>query len=1055
MKNFEGLKKNIESYLRRFYWLRMVKGITLSAGVILCFFLVATLSEYLLYLTESVRKVLFFSGVLAGIFGLSYYFIHPLMQILKLARRASVEDFAKMIGKHLGGVDDKIVNTLQLGDKLSLDDNTLIFAAIEQKSKELSVYNFKDLLSWRSLTKVALFLCVPVALIVILSMSNEGRLVLGSSERIVRYNEDFNPPPPFDFIIDTTEYLVEHGGDVEIKVSTEGSVQPDEVQAYLGSTAMRLSRMEGFWVLRIENIRENKTLFYEAMGYRSSLISIETYRSPQIVNLDLIIEPPAYTGLEIQRLVYSQTIKILAGSQVRFAFDLMNAESASLISGLDTFKVIEGMLDFSLVETFSYRAEVSNEYKNSSFLNNSRLIAIADKAPEISARYTVFGVDSGKVDVKVEASDDFGLGLMERVQVFQGVERVDLVNLGGSSYYQEVIDLGEFNTGGDYAVFYRVRDNNIITGPSWSRSESFLLKVLSESDRFEKQQRNAALAMESFSQLKKEREELTESLENIDSQNTKKRDWRKSENLKDLLNKLEKQQEVNKQRQEKLIKALKKDLDNKEELKEQLKTLSETERRIEELRKEIEMLLSTNKKEELQEKLKQLKAENKQQSRREERLEDLLKGLLFQRDLLKTIEEYKELADKLKVDKTGDASEKRDDISKDKAKSESLEDKLKVLAEDSKQLKDLLNETEFKEESEALANNLEEAQEAQEEGKESESEESKKEAGDNASEMSEALALMMEGMQAKALEINLQAIRRILENLERYSVDIESYKEKVVELEKGDPGFRELLKKGSVLAGNSKVIMDSLISLSEKAPEIKDKVFKELDKMQSQLKSGQVHLQELELMSAASAGQFSMMAANNLALLLDDAMQSMMSMMASKKKGDQNCEKPGGGKPKPGSMSEKLGKMGKMMDKLEKGSKPGSKGQGVNGRTVGEILSEQEALRQALAEMEKEGGMKNGEAKPISKELDEMEDLLLERNLTEYIERFKRVESRLLESEKADMERKKKEDRLSKSGEGLRMKEGARDDVERKGALQQKDILRFSPILFNPFYQWP
>jgi hypothetical protein len=1055
MKNFEGLKKNIESYLRRYYWLRMLKGITLSAGIILCFFLVATLSEYLLYLTESVRKGLFFSVLLAVLFGVAYYFIYPLMQILKLARRASYEDFAKMIGKHLGGVDDKILNTLQLGDKLSLDDNTLIYAAIEQKSKELLVYNFRDLLSWRSLSKVALFLCIPVVLIVILSMSNEGRLVLGSSERIIRYNEDFSPPPPFDFIIDTTEYLVEYGGDLEIMISTEGSVRPDEVQAYLGNSAMRLSKREGFWVLKIENIRENKTLFYEAMGYRSSLISIDTYRSPQIVNLDLIIEPPAYTGLESQRLVYSQSIKILAGSQVSFAFDLMNAESALLISGKDTFKVIEGKLDISLVETFLYRAEVSNEYKNASFLNNSRLIAIADKAPEISARYTVFGVDSGKVDVKIEVSDDFGLGLMERVQVYQGVERVDVVNIGRSTHYQEVIDLGEFATGGDYAVFYRVRDNNIITGPSWSRSESFLLKVLSESDRFEKQQRNAALAMESFSQLKKEREELTESLENIDSQNSKKKDWRKSENLKDLLNKLEKQQEVNKQRQEKLIKALKNDLEDKEELKEQLKTLSKTERRIEELRKEIEMLLSTNKKEQLQEKLEQLKAENKQQSRREERLEDLLKDLLFQRDLLKTIDEYKELADKLKMEKPEDATEGKDDISKDKAKTESLEDKLKELAEDSKQLKDLLNEPEFKEESEALKDNLEEAQKAQEAGKESESEESKKEAGDNASEMSEALALMMEGMQAKALEINLQAIRRILENLERYSVDIESYKERVVQLEKGDPAFRELLKKGSVLAGNSKVIMDSLISLSEKAPEIKDKVFEELDKMQFQLNSGQGHLQELELMAAASAGQFSMMAANNLALLLDDAMQSMMSMMASKKKGDQNCEKPGGGKPKPGSMSEKLGKMGKMMDKLEKGSKPGSKGQGVDGKTVGEILSEQEALRQALAEMEKEGGMENGEAKPMSKELDEMEDLLLERNLTEYIERFKRVESRLLESEKADMERKKKEDRLSKSGEGLRMKEGERDDFEKKDALPQKDILRFSPILFNPFYQWP
>jgi hypothetical protein len=1054
MKNFEGLKNNIESYLRRYYWLRMLKGMTLFVGMILCFFLVATLSEYILYLTEKVRKMLFYTGILASLVGVAYYFIYPLMQILKLARRASYKDVAKMIGNHVGGVDDKILNTLQLGDKLSLKGDTLTSAAIEQKSKELSVYNFNDLLSWRSLSKVLLFLSLPLLLIVILTMSAEGRLVLSSSERIVRYNEDFSPPPPFEFIIDTSQYWVEYGGDLDIEVFIEGSVRPDEVQAFLGNSPMRLSKTEDFWVLRLENIRGNKTLFYEALGYRSSAISIVTYRSPQIENLELIIDPPTYTGLATERLSYSQSMKILAGSQVSFVFDLKNTERASLVSGLDTFDVSDGILDIALLETFIYRAEVSNEYKKSSFLNNSRLVAIVDNAPKIIATYTFLGGDSTKVSVIVKASDDFGLDVLEKVQVFEGIEKVELVNSNGSGYHQETIDLSEYEVGGEYALYYRISDNNVVTGPSWSRSESFSLKVLSENERLKRQKINEALAMESFSQLKKEREELTESLENIDSQNSKKKDWRKDEKLKDLLKRLELQQEGNKERQKELRKTLEKELKNKEELKEQLKTLSEAERKIEELRKEIEMLLSKNRKEELQKKLEQLKAENKQQSRREQRLEDLLKDLLFQRDLLKTIDEYKNLADKLKEEKNESAEEDRDQISEDKAKAEGLEKKLKELAEDSKELNDLIKEEKFKKESDELSDNLAEAQESQNQGKESESEESKKEAGDNAAEMSESLALMMEGMQAKALEINLQAIRRILENLERYSLDIERYKERVVELEKGDPAFRELLKNGSVLAANSKVIKDSLISLSEKVPEIKDKVFEELENMQYQLSSGQGHLQELELMAAASAGQFSMMAANNLALLLDDAMQSMMSMMASKKKGDQNCEKPGSGKPKPGSMSEKLGKMGKMMEKLEKGSKPGSNGQGVNGKTVGEILSEQEALRQALDEMEKEGGMKNGEGKPISKELDEMEDLLLEKNLTEYIERFKRVESRLLESENAEMERKKKEDRLSNSSEDLGMKEGVEDDGSKKKDLRQKDILRFHPVLFNPFYQW-
>mgnify|MGYP003633487249 CR=1 FL=1 len=1048
MKNFEGLKQNLESYLRKWYLLRMLRGLALFLGFFFCYFLLVTFTEYFLYLTEGQRKTIFFIGVFLAIVGSSYYFIYPLLQILKLARRSTYSEVAKMIGQKISGVDDKILNTLQLGESLDNKQSDLISAAIEQKAEELSFYNFKDTLSWKSLSRVALFLSLPLSLIFILSLSTQGRLVLGSSERLLRYNDDFTPPAPFQFVPEKYEYWVEYGEDLDLRLDIVGAKQPTELRAFLNGSEYRLTKVEDAWLLTLENITDNYDLQYEAMGYRSQTISIKTFKSPRIGLLELIVDPPSYTGLKQKKLPYSQNIKVLRGSDIALRFQLENTDKAVFISDKDSLEIEKGKLDFRLEESLNYSIALENGFNKSQFFNHSKIEAVADKAPEIHASYRFVDEDSTKLVVTIRAKDDFGLSSLRRVQKL-GEEETELrVQANSLSYYEEIIDLEGLQGGKDFTMYYRIADNNTLYGPSWARSESFSLRLLSTQEKKAKQAKSESATMESFEELKKSREALSESLKDLENKKSKKQDWREEEKLKDLLKELEAKQKENKERRKDLEKLVEKDLAKKEELKEQLKVLSETEKKIEELRKEIEELLSKNDKEQLQEKLKQLQEENKEQLRREQRLEDLLKDLLFQRDMLRTIEDYKELSEELKSEENEEKS--AEDSEK---KAEELEKKLEELAKDSKELSEMLEKEEFKTESEELKQNLKDAKEAEKSQEQGDSKESKDKAGDNASEMSESLAMMMEGMQAKALSMNMQALRRILENLERYSVDVEAYKEGVSELEKGDPAFRGLLKKGSVLSANSKVISDSLIALSEKAPEIKDKVFKDLNEMQYQLGSAQGHLQEVELMKAASSGQFSMMSANDLALLLDDAMQNMMSMMASKKKGDQNCEKPGNGKPKPGSMSEKLGKMGKMVEKLEKGSQPGNKGMGPDGKSIGQVLSEQESLRQTLQEMDKEGGKENGNGKPLDKELDEMEDLLLNENFSEYIERFKRVETRLLESEKANMERKQKEERMSKSAEELEMQNGKEADLLKTKEIDQKDILRLSPLLLNPFYQ--
>lgn len=1049
MKNFEGLKQNLESYLRKWYLLRMLRGLALFLGFFFCYFLLVTFTEYLLYLTESHRKAIFFTGVFLAIVGSSYYFIYPLLQILKLARRSTYSEVAQMIGRKIDGVDDKILNTLQLGENLGNKQSDLIKAAIEQKSEELSFYNFKETLSWKSLFRVAVFLSLPLSLMVILSLSTQGRLVLSSSERLLRYNDDFSPPAPFQFVPEKNEYWVEYGEDLDLRVGISGLKQPSELKAFLNESEYRLGKIDDSWQLRLENVVEDYILQYEAMGYRSRTIEIRTYQSPRIGRLEITVTPPSYTGLQEKVIPYSQNVKALRGSNISLRLHLENTDKAVLLSEGDSISIKDSNLAFRLDESLVYGISLENGFKKALVFNNSKLEAIPDKAPEIHAVYRYTDFDSNRIAVTIRARDDFGLSKLQRVERLGEEETEFNIEANDLGFYEEIISLVELEGGKSFSMFYRIADNNTLYGPSWASSESFSLKLLTSQERKAKQAKMEAAMMESLQELKKGREELNAALKDLEVKKSNKQDWREEEKLKDLLKELEAKQKESKERRKDLEKLVEKDLTKKEELKEQLKVLSETERKIEELRKEIEALLSKNDKEELQQKLKELQQENKQQLRREQRLEDLLKDLLFQRDILRTIEDYKVLSEELKKDNPeGDR-----DAEDYKEKAAALENKLKEHTEDSKELADLLESEEFKKESEELKKNLDNAANSEKQNDATDSKASKDKAGENASEMSESLSAMMEGMQAKALTMNMQAVRRILENLERFSQDVEAYKEGVSSLEKNDPAFRSWLKKGSVLASNSKVINDSLIALSEKAPEIKDKVFKHLNEMQYQLAIAQGHLQEVEFMKSSSAGQFSMMAANDLALLLDDAMQNMMSMMASKKKGEQNCEKPGGGKPKPGSMSEKLGKMGKMIEKLEKGSQPGSKGEGPDGKSIGQVLGEQEALREALQEMEKEGGKENGNAKPLDQELDEMEDLLLERNFSEYIERFKRVETRLLESEKADMERKQKEERMSKSADELEMLDVEKGELGDMNKSQQKDILRLSPLLINPFYQ--
>jgi hypothetical protein len=165
---------------------------------------------------------------------------------------------------------------------------------------------------------------------------------------------------------------------------------------------------------------------------------------------------------------------------------------------------------------------------------------------------------------------------------------------------------------------------------------------------------------------------------------------------------------------------------------------------------------------------------------------------------------------------------------------------------------------------------------------------------------------------------------------------------------------------------------------------------------------------------------------NNLAVMLSEALKQMQEQMKKDAKA-KACKKPGkkpGNKPgkksgkKPGnkmgdmkSKQKKLSQMlGEMKKKMDQGQTPSSEG-------FVKMAAEQEAMRRALQEIQKElseqgKGGKLGDLKKTEKLMDEQEkDLVNKRISPQTLKRNQEILTRLLEHEKAEKEQETEDKR--------------------------------------------
>lgn len=122
------------------------------------------------------------------------------------------------------------------------------------------------------------------------------------------------------------------------------------------------------------------------------------------------------------------------------------------------------------------------------------------------------------------------------------------------------------------------------------------------------------------------------------------------------------------------------------------------------------------------------------------------------------------------------------------------------------------------------------------------------------------------------------------------------------------------------------------------------------------------------------------------------------------------------------------------------------------------MAAQQEAIRKMMQEfqeqMKEQTGMSNQQLDQMIRDMQRTEKELVNKTISQHtINRLKSIETRLLESERADMEREKEEKRKSTQGREMRNPNPPKEWDLDKTKEKQTEMLKSVPAALNYYYK--
>lgn len=1107
--SFENLLNQIDAFIRKYYKNELIKG-SLLFGIILLFsFLLTTSIEFIGRFGSITRGILLVSFISLNFFVLIKYFLIPLIRIYSFGRKINHLQAAEIIGKFFPEISDRLKNTLQLNNELEKNEGNieLLRASVSQRAQNLNVIPFTSAVNYNENKKYLKYI-LPLFLVFILIAIFIPSLITQGTKRVINYSEEYKELAPFQFVVNTDKLKIEEGEDAEILLILKGSVLPETVYLVCenGTFLMKKIARNSYqsWIKKPKN---QKTFFFKANDFVSKNFVLNVTGKSVLGKLQATLSYPKYLG-KLNEVVNNVTdLTVPEGTTISWSVLTKNTKITQVAWNNQTTTYTSPGFKFSkiIMGNVSLRFKLSNSFKTKIDSSRHTIIALKDAFPSILVSEQKDSVSDGVSYFNGEVSDDYGLKNLSFVYTLiheDGTKKSTQISVRAVSGNQITFDFAvdfrrdDVKLNDRIEYYFVVYDNDGVNGSKSSRSQTQTYRLPSLEELNDQRTEDQNQTKEDLSKLLEKTKEFQKNIEKLKKEvfNSKSNDWNKMDKMNQL-----------KEEQKSLIESLEKAKDEMKQSVEEKNQLSDTDKEIlekqemidklleelmdDELKKlleELEKLMELNNKEEIKDKIDELKESSEDMKKQLDRSLEMLKKLQVNEkidDIEKELQALAKEQEELKKAIEDNKESKEEGLKKQ----EEINKKFDEIKEDLQKLKDLnkqldkpmdLGAPELSEQQ--ISDDLKESKESLGEGKDKQAGEKQKSAADEMKELAEQLDQKQKAANKKQEEEDVDALRAILENLMTLSFDQEKLMFSFSRVKTGDPAYLQYGRRQRRIIDDTKLVKDSLMALAKRQPKIATFIDKELQAIFSNHSLSIENIDDRNKRELNQHQQLTMTSYNNLALLLNEALESMQSEM----KGDQpagSCDNPGKGRPKPGSspsqgdMKEMLKKQLEQMQKgmKEGGKKPGEKpgeglgkkpgqggegGLGLGNKEIAKMAAEQTAIRQRLEELRsklnKDGKGLGNKLNPLLKELEEQERSLINKNIDkETINRQKDILTRLLESEEALMERGFEEKRESKSGKDDNSGNKIRVDEYKKQKLNQLELLRSIDPAYRRYYK--
>jgi hypothetical protein len=1089
----ERIYAKINLFKRRYYLNLLVRGVLLTLVLLFFYFLLAALIEYTLWLSPWVRFVIFI--FFFGLAGYCFYrFLKEPLAFWIAKKGLGNEQSARLIGRYFPGINDRLVNLIQL---TALRESGLAAASIQQKSQEFEPIAFEAVIDLRQNKKYARYLLIPVSVITLLLIINQS-IITQSAHRIVNFNQKFSPQAPFSFLVLNRSLTSFFNEDFTFQISLEGSAIPDAAYLVMGSQRLKMESMGGGeFQYTFEKLQQPKRFQVEAAGFFSDQYEVVLANRPELTRFKIELQYPKYLQRKNEVLVNAGNLEIPEGTLATWQVGTAFAQSAGIQFQSET--ALNNM-QLSDNQSFLYKKLIRDpeQYEiilqNETSKNKDRIVytidVIKDQYPQLSVTNFKDSVLYKRIILGGLATDDYGVtqvSLQFHVKdEQQKITRKKSANIPiaynqaqQSFFFNWNLDSLNLKPGEHLEYYLQVWDNDGVNGRKSTRSATYSFFVPNKdalvTDIARNQSQTEQKIDQGVSKAREFKKQLDEAQQKLKGKQTL--DWqdkKKLENIVEqkkeldkLINQLNEQNKLLEQKKDAFTEQDERIREKAQQIQKLMEELldEETKKLMAELEKLLQENASTKELEKLLEKL------NQNSSNLEKELDralELFKQLQFEYKLDQTIQDLKDQTETQKsiLDQT-ESLEKETQQKKNKSENQNQE-KSQDLAEQQKDLKEEFKNTEEKlDELRKLSEELSQQENLPNEEQGSEIEQSQqeseqnlkqnnptkaKEAQQKALQKMQQMLKQMEGMQSSMdMEMdmqNVESLRQIIHGLIKISFDQENLINKFRELEQNDPRFNTLAQQQLKLKDDVKVLEDSLLELSKRDPMMSSFVTREVTELNSRIDKVIEANRERRRQQAATEMQYSMTSINNLALMLDSHFDMLMQMLANAKPSMKKSKQKG----KEKSLSELQQQLNQRIEQLKGGGKTGRQ----LSEELAEMAAEQERIRRALQDMQnkmkEKGGSQAGDDLPGK--MEETETDLVNKNLTnELIKRQRDILTRLLESEKSMREQDMDEERKGETAKDYEKEIPAA--VQEYLRLKEKEVelLKTVPPKLYPYYK--